>query len=233
MQKPWPGDPASGPSESKAGLRLRLLGPIELVGLGRPLGSQELSFVTYLACVGPARREVLIEALWDGQTVSVGRFANLVSGVRRRIGSQHLPPARGGRYGLTGVDVDIDLLGGPELEGLESAHAVATALAGMQGPVMTPPTDRWWSWLDHHPEVVARAEAVVARAAHRLVGALWEAGELARAQIVCERALAASPLDRDLVLALEGLHRAQGRTGAAHRLVERWRLRVKHLEAAS
>lgn len=222
---------------------LRLLGPIEVVGARSQLTSQQLSLVTYLSCVGPAPREILIEALWDGRPVSDGRFANLVSCVRGRLGAAHLPGARAGRYRLVGLSTDLDRLvalaglgGGSgglgdqaDPWGSERREAIGFALDGLDGPVLGRPSERWWTWLDRHPEVVAGAEAIVARVADRLVGELVERGALVRAEEVCRRALTCSPLDRNLVLALERLHRIQGRAGTAHRLIERWRVGLERL----
>ncbi|MEL6981155.1 MAG: tetratricopeptide repeat protein [Actinomycetota bacterium] len=198
----------------------------------RPLTPQQLSLVTYLACVGPARRETLIEALWGGQPISDARFANLVSDVRRAIGRHHLPAVEANHYRLVDVTTDLDLLRAaapghlaPEGE-LES---MMSAMTLVRGPVFAAPTDRSWWWLDGHPEVVAQAEATVGQLTHRLVTALWRQGQLDQARAVCQRALACCPLDRELVLAMEGLHRAQGRPLAASRLITSWRIQVERL----
>lgn len=224
-----------------ASLVLRVLGPIEVTGGDRPLSSQQLALVTYLACVGPARRETLIEALWGGRPISEARFANLISQVRAVIGRRRLPMSAANHYRLVDLPTDLDLLstladrassggGGPspdaELAGLEAA------LGLVRGPVFAVSSERSWWWLDGHPEVVVQAEATVCQVANRLATLLWDQGELDRAREVCGRALAWSPLDRDLILALEGLHRAQGRPAAAHRLVERWRVQVERLTGA-
>ncbi len=251
-------------------LVLRVLGPVDVTGVTQALSSQQLAMLAYLACVGPARRETLIDAVWGGQPISAARFANLLSQIRSVIGREHLPATATGRYRLIGVPTDLDLLSAavqrsgsargavstgraePRVEvgvevSAETRAEVSTAeartevaaedeLAGLEaafglvrGPVFDVSGERSWWWLDGHPEVVAHAEAAVGQVAIRLVTVLRDRGELDRARHVCDRALACSPLDRDLILALEGLHRAQGRPAAAHRLVERWRLQVERL----
>lgn len=232
-EQPAVGNPGAGPM-------LRILGPVEVEGLDVSLTSQQLALVTYLVCVGPADRDRLIDALWDGRVVSPGRFANLVSETRRRLGSRHLPPARAGRYRVVAVETDLDRLldlaghrssarpaasGGPEAE----AVVLDAALALVRGPVLVAPDHRSWRWLDSHPEVVGRAEAAVADLSLRLAERLIVVGRFDRAQEVCEDGLARCPLDRELTLALASLHRQRGRPVAAHRLVERWRHQVRRL----
>jgi hypothetical protein len=235
-------DDRSAGLDSPVRLELRLLGPIDVVGLERPLTSQQLSLVTYLACVGPAGREALVDALWDGAVVSDDRFANLVSAVRVQVGRNRLPPAEAGRYRLVGLPTDLDLLvaaladgegGGRGGAGDDGLARLDAAIGRLGGPVCDRPGPRYWSWLDRHPEVSAGAEAMVARAAGRLVGVLRHRGDLERAQEVCERALACVPLDRDLTLALGSLHRAQGRPGTAHRLLARWHHELQRLDGAA
>jgi len=227
-----------------ANVVLRVLGPIDVTGVTRTLSSQQLAVISYLACVGPARRETLIDAVWGGRPISAARFANLLSEVRSAIGRDHLPVSVTGHYRLVGLATDLDLLSaaadgaprglpGPEVGQEPPSEAELVALEAafrlVRGPVFDVSGERSWWWLDGHPEVVAQAEAAVAQVANRLVALLWQRGDLDRARGVCGRALACSPLDRDLIMALEGLHRAQGRPAAAHRLVERWRVQVERL----
>jgi len=225
-------------------LVLRVLGPVGVTGVTQPLSAQQLAVITYLACVGPARRETLIEAVWGGRPISAARFANLLSQVRAAIGRRHLPVSSTNHYRLVDLPTDLDLLSalavgagrghqGPDDGPVPSSEAELAALEAalglVRGPVFDISVERSWWWLDGHPEVVAQAEAAVAQVANRLVALLWQRGDLDRARDVCGRALAWSPLDRDLIMALEGLHRAQGRPAAAHRLVERWRVQVERL----
>ncbi len=214
-------------------LVLRILGPVQVTGAASRLSSQQLALMTYLACVGPASRETLIDALWGGRPVSARRFANVLADLRGVIGRRHLPPISAGHYRLVDLPTDLDLLvalaegagrsadganRGAELAALESAVGL------VRGPAFSTPAGRSWWWLDAHPEVVARAEAMVGQVAHRLVVLLRDGGELDRARVVCDRALSWCPLDRELVLALEGLHRAQGRPAVARRLLDAWQL---------
>lgn len=197
-----------------------------MAGLAHPLTSQQLSLVAFLACVGPAGRDAVVEAVWGGRPVTPARFANVVSATRARLGAAHLPAARMGRYRLVDVSVDLHTLamadGG---RGPIGEEAIAR-LESIRGPILDRPGSRYWSWLDDRPELVAAAEALVGRIAARSVRSLAAAGRLDRATTVCERALAGCPLDRELVGLLADLHHAQGRTGAAGRLADRWRSRV-------
>ena len=216
---------------------VRLLGPIEVDGTPAPLTSQQRSLVAYLACIGPADRERVVDALWDGRPVSSRRFRNLVSEVRRALGRSHLPDATGGRYRVVGVDTDLDrfqeLIGGAGSGGQRQAEdeavGLSRALALVRGPAVSCAAERHWSWLERHPELAARAEATVADAAHRLSALLRARGDLDGARWACERGLACSPLDRPLMDALEGVYLAQGRPGVAHRLVDAWESRLRNL----
>ncbi len=227
-----------------APLVLRVLGPVGVTGVTHSLSSQQLALITYLACVGPARRETLVDAVWGGRPISAARFANLLSQVRAGIGREHLPVSATNHYRLVGLPTDLDLLSAlaadaqrglsgcshhPERSSEAEIAALEAALGLVRGPVFDVAGERSWWWLDGHPEVVAQAEAAVGQVANRLVALLWRRGDLDRARDVCGRALSWSPLDRDLIMALEGLHRAQGRPGAAHRLIERWRVQVERL----
>lgn len=213
---------------------MRLLGPVDVVGLERPLTSQQLSLVVYLAAVGPSDRQRLAEALWGGQPISAGRLANLVSEVRRALGPGHLPAASGGRYHLAGVTTDVEVLADLDRSSVRTDDGDATGclergLRLVRGPVFGVPASRYWGWLDLHPELPGRAEMVVAAVALRVASALQAAGEHDRAGLACERALACLPLDRELVLMLERVYRAQGRPASARRLIERWRTGVARL----
>lgn len=223
---------------------LRLLGPVEVEGTAAALTSQQTSLLAYLACVGPADRERVVDALWDGRPVSTRRFQNLLSEVRRALGPGHLPEATGGRYHLIGIDTDLDRfqqLAGSRRAGQDGATAgevsspteassLTEALSLVRGPALSGVGGRHWSWLDRHPELTARAEVAVADAAWRLSSLLRCQGDLDGAGRACERGLACSPLDRPLMVALESIYREQGRPGVASRLVSAWEARLRRLD---
>lgn len=213
---------------------VRLLGPVEVVGLDRSLTSQQLSLVVYLATVGPADRQQLADAIWGGRLVSAGRVANLISELRRALGSDRLPAASGGRYRLVDVTTDVDLLADLARRQArpgddEAIDSLERGLGLVRGPVLGVSTRRYWGWLDLHPELAGQAEVAVSTVARRLVSALRAAGQHHRAGLACERALACLPLDRELVLMLEGVYQDQGRPASAQRLIEGWRSGVARI----
>ena len=227
--------PPSRPGRSSPPV-LRLLGPIGVTGSARALSSQQLSLIAFLDGFGPAPPDVLAEALWDGAPISERRLINLVSSVRSALGPDHLPDRGETGYRLIGLPSDLDLLdrigsttGAGEPGSDHELAALEAALALVRGPVMRRPGPRHWRWLDDHPEVVARAEAVVGARTARLVELYRRCGQLDRARIACERILRVQPLDGQLIGALEAIHRDQGRPAAAHRLVIGWRRRVADL----
>ncbi len=222
-------------------LVVRVLGPVRVPGLTRRPTSQQLALITRLAAVGPADRGRLIDDLWDGRPVSAGRFANVVAEVRSVLGPGRLPEARLGRYALHGVTTDLELLtaaaarsGSASAEPVElRATRLASVLDLVSGPVLAAPGDRWWRWLDAHPELVARAEVAVGTAAVELVGHLVAAGRLRRAQAVCERALTACRDDDGLLEAMDDVLRRQRRPGAADEVRRRRRRRLARFDGWS
>ncbi|MEM9561857.1 MAG: bacterial transcriptional activator domain-containing protein [Actinomycetota bacterium] len=217
---------------------VRILGPVRIPGLGRPLTSQQLSLVTRLAAVGPAGRERLVDDLWDGRPVSAGRVANVVAEVRSVLGPGRLPEARFGHYALQGVTTDLELLIAAAAEPPERGVGgdrlrlarLASVLDLVAGPILATPGDRWWHWVDSHPELVARGEVAVARVTVELATGLVADGRLRPAQAACERALAACPHDEQVLGVIEDVLRRQRRPGAADGVARRRGRRLARLD---
>ncbi|MEM8924313.1 MAG: hypothetical protein AAGD35_12495 [Actinomycetota bacterium] len=216
-------------------LLVRVLGPVEVEGTDAELTSQQLSIVAYLACHGPVSRAMVIDALWDGQVISQSRLPNLLTELRARLGRNHLPEAREGRYALAGVGTDLARFerGVREAQGAEPDRAaliLRPLLELVRGVPFTPPGRRFWSWVADESHLAARVEALVADTALRLAVVERRLGRLERAEWACQQGLLASPTDESLVVALTEIYVEQGRGGSARRLVEGWEDTISRLD---
>lgn len=214
---------------------VRVLGEVAVDGIEAELTSQQLSIFAYLACHGPVSRSMLIDALWDGQVISQSRLPNLLTELRARVGRQHLPEAREGRYELAGVTTDLAVLerGVRASHGLEPEAAAAVlrpVLDLIRGVPFTPPSRRFWSWVSDESHLAAHVEAVVADTALRLSALERSLGNIEAAQWACQQGLLASPTDESLVVTLTELYVEVGKPGLARRLVEGWEDRISRLE---
>lgn len=227
------GDPATpdpGPT-----MTIQVLGDVIVSGADAELTSQQLSLLAYLACHGSSGREAIIEALWDGQVISRSRFPNLLAELRARIGRNHLPEARSGRYQLQGVTTDLVAfergVGAankqPPQEAVVTLRSIMTLIRGVP---LTPPGRRFWSWIGDETHLAARVEALVADTAARLARFEQDLGSLDGAQRACEQGLLASPTDETLVVVLTEVYMMLGKPGLARRLVERWEDKISRLE---
>ncbi|MEM7341094.1 MAG: hypothetical protein AAF467_20725 [Actinomycetota bacterium] len=231
-------EPRSGdapPAGTSAGLVVRVLGEIDLVGDAPLLTSQQLSLLSFLACRGPLSRAAVTHALWDGQLVSQSRFPNLMAELRARVGRHHLPEARDGRYGVAGIGTDLDeldtfLTAADGVDDAAAADDLRAALALVRGVPFTPPAERFWAWTGDESFLAARVEAAIAEAAARLAGIERRHGDLDGARWACEQGLTASPTDEQLVIVAVELYQEMGRSGLAHRLVDSWEGRISRLE---
>ncbi|MEL7207385.1 MAG: hypothetical protein AAGK32_03985, partial [Actinomycetota bacterium] len=221
--------------EPEPEILVRVLGEVAVEGIDAELTSQQLSILGYLACHGPVSRSMLIDALWDGQVISQSRLPNLLTELRARVGRQHLPEAREGRYELAGVTTDLARFERAvrASHGLDPEAAVAVlrpALAWVRGVPFTPPSRRFWSWVGDASHLAAHVEALVADTAVRLAELERGLGDIDRAQWACQQGLLASPTDESLVVALTELYVEQGKQGLARRLVEGWEDRISRLD---
>jgi DNA-binding SARP family transcriptional activator len=230
--------PVTGIQHREAGgepaIFIRVLGEVEAEGAS-PLTSQQLSLLCFLACNGPSSRTAIVEALWDGQVISQSRFLNLLAETRARIGRNHFPEVRDGRYGLRGVSTDLAWF---ERELAEARFqdppgAAARLRSGLQlvrGVPFTPPASRFWSWVGDTTHYAARIEATVADTAARLAQLELEAGDLDGARWACEKGLLASPTDEVLVTQLTEIYMRMAKPSSARRLVESWEDRISRME---
>jgi len=220
--------------DSSDDVTISVLGHVEAEGLP-DLTSQQLSLLTYLACNGPTTRELLIEGLWDGQVISQSRFPNMLAETRARIGRNHLPEARDGRYEVRGITTDLAAFehGVRVAQGQDDAQAALTLrsiLELVRGMPLTPPGGRFWSWVGDQSHFGARVEAMVADTAATLARIERDRGSPEGAIWACERGLKASPTDQTLVTTLTDVYMAQGKPGLAHRLVDGWEDKVSRMD---
>ena len=220
--------------EEAPAILIRVLGDVEAEG-APDLTSQQLSILTYLACHGPSTRDTLIDSLWDGQVISESRFPNLLAEVRARVGRNHLPEARSGRYTLSGVATDLARFErGVRVAAKQAdAQAVVTLreiMALVRGMPLSPPGRRFWSWVGDETHMAARVEALVADTAARLARLEQAASNLDRAVWACEQGLLASPTDETLVITLTEVYLALGKPGLAHRVVDNWEDKISRMD---
>lgn len=220
---------------SEPDITVCVLGAVEAEGVASELTSLQLSLLTFLACNGPASRAVVIDALWDGQSISRSRFPNVLAELRSRIGRQHLPEMTDGRYELIGVTTDLGsfeaaLVRASSENGPAATETLRAAVELVRGEPLTTPGRRFWTWVDDHTHIAARVEALVADTAARLARRYCDAGEPEQARWACEQGLAASPSDEHLVTLLTEVYLALGKRGSARRLVDGWEDRISRME---
>lgn len=214
---------------------IRVLGDIEASGLTADLTSQQLSLLTFLACVGTASKATIIEALWDGQSISDSRFPNLLAETRAKVGRHRFPEAKDGRYQLVGVATDLVHFERvvAESQRCSSEDAVVllrSIIEQIQGVPFSRPGKRFWSWVDDESRFGARVESVVADATARLAGLEIDAGNIEGARVACEQGLLASPIDVTLVTTLTEVYMRLGKPGLARRLVDSWEEKIGRME---
>lgn len=234
-----PGDPDSDPDPELVGdvapaITIRVLGDV-FIEDGPDLTSQQLSMLTFIACHGSTTRSALIDGLWDGQAISQSRFPNLLAEVRAKIGRNHLPEARDGRYELRRVTTDLALFEeGVRLaarqDNPEAAITLRSILELVRGMPLTPPGRRFWSWVGDESHMATRIEAMVADTAARLASVERSLGNVDGAIWACEQGLKASPTDETLVIALTEAYLAQGKSGLASRLVTSWEDKISRMD---
>jgi hypothetical protein len=221
--------------EETAAVLVRVLGDITVEGLAEPLTAQQLSLLCFLACNGPSTRSAITEALWNGQAISKSRFLNVLAETRARVGRNHIPEVRDGRYQVSGVATDLArferaVAAAQRLEGRAAAAKLRTGLDLVAGVPFTAPESRFWSWVGDASRHSARVEAAVADSAARLARIEREVGDLEGARWACERGMLASPTDETLVVLLTEIYLEMGKSGSAHRLVDAWEEKISRME---
>ena len=233
---PPDGRTAARPAPDEPAPEIRVLGPVELVGLDIDLTSQQLALVTYLACHPSASRDDIVDALWDGQVISKSRFPNLLAETRARIGREHLPEASEGRYRIDGIGTDLARLeravaqtSDGDVEG-DARPLLRSALQLVRGVPFTPPSLRFWAWAANRGHIAARVESTIADIAARLAREEQADGAYDGARWACEQGLLASPADETLVTILTEVYLALGKPALAMRLVESWEEEIARLD---
>lgn len=223
----------SKPSEQT--MTALVLGEVGVVGFDVELTPQQLSLVTFLACVGEANRSTIIDALWDGKPISRSRFPNLLAETRAKIGRNTLPEAKVGVYRLQGVSTDLGqfekaVAVASKQPASDAIETLTAALELVRGNPLTTPNGRYWTWIGDHTHLAARVESLISDAALRLCDLCVENGDLDGAIWACERGLLACPIDENLVASLAETYVAAGKLGAARRLVDAWEDKINRLE---
>lgn len=199
-----PDSPVRGDPAHRTGLRINVLGPIEVLGLPtgtRPLGKRSTELLVYLALRGEATGPELDEVLWHGRRVDNQTRNSLIYRTRQRVGAHNLPPVdANGRYRLgpeatcdwdhfrrlaeTGLSSDTD-----GHESLRQAIALVRErpLCGIAGSEYT--------WAEHETQ---RMVAAIVDVAHVLSAQLLAAGDLRAAILAATRGLLAEACSETL-----------------------------------
>jgi DNA-binding SARP family transcriptional activator len=190
--------------------QIRILGPVEVTWREEP----DRRIVTELACflAMHAHRSVTSEearaALWPGDPgsteASAKNLRNAVSLLRRALGAEHVPEASKGRGYRLSPSVTSDWTAFERLvaaanaeEGDAELRLLAGALTLVRGAPFqgVKPGTFSWAWTEL---IVARIEAEVATAAHRLSELCLASGHNSQASWAALRGLVCSPYDRSL-----------------------------------
>jgi len=203
------------PSEHKrdSGLAVRVLGPILITGAPHRLTVQQTALLTLLAVLGPQTRERLIDRIWNGQAVSLSRFANLITEIRGVVGKQRLTLREAdGCYQLNGISCDYlqfdDLLHITSVENADSetAAALTQALRLVRGQLFEHRNSRYWHWLDNEHHLFFEVGRSVATAAAQLAEMAARSGDHTTAIWACRQGLLAVPGDEQLLGLAERLY---------------------------
>lgn len=218
-------------------VQVSVLGNVEIHGLGH-LTPQQQALVCFLALHPGAGREAIVEALWDGRSISESRFLNLIAETRAVVGPRRLPPASNGRYSVAGLTVDAELLieagqRADQARRSNNTHQerswLRRGLVLISGPLLRPPGRRYWTWLDDAYDVAAGLESTIIAQSIRLAELALasddtQALDVETAAWAYRRCLLAVPHHDEAARALAALYRGSGRHSAA-RLLERSRRR--------
>ena len=200
-RSPLPGAP--GPAARKtAGLEVRLLGPVEVLGTRSPLGGKSVELVAYLACHRDGVSDDRIKTvLWPQRPAAHKTWLNRVSACRHALGTDAdgeamLPNFEDG-IGRLAASVVTDIA---ELESalhatrdqtdrsaVETLHA---ALTRVRGRPFEERSGYEWAFAEFH---VAHAERIVTEVAQRLAALALAAGDWETALWASERGLLAVP----------------------------------------
>ncbi len=203
--------------EPTAEIEVRVLGPVEVVGSQGELSGKPLELVTYLA-THPTGVDAdrLKAALWPPDKPPAQKtLANTVSSTRHQLGlaangGYHLPPASKELYRpAPSVTTDLErfetLVRHAEHEhGHDATARLRRALGLVRGRPFTAIHGFDWAEIEG---LVARTDAVIVDAAHRLAQLCLDAGDIRSAEWALSQGLLASPgnelLYRDRMLAAD------------------------------
>jgi hypothetical protein len=194
---------APEPATSKtAGLEVRLLGPVEVLGTCSPLGGKSVELVAYLACHRDGVSDDRIKTvLWPQRPVAHKTWLNRVSACRHALGTDaagepSLPNFEDG-IGRLATSVVTDIA---ELESAlhatrdqtdqSSVETLRAALTRVRGRPFEERSGYEWAFAEFH---VAHAERIVTEVAQRLAALALAAGEWETALWAAERGLLAVP----------------------------------------
>ncbi|BDO42067.1 LysM peptidoglycan-binding domain-containing protein [Cellulomonas sp. NTE-D12] len=97
------------PDLAAAGIKLNLLGPIQVEGIGgRPLSPRTVELLVYLALHGPATGPDLDEMIWNGERGNANTRNVFIRRARERLGGAVLPPVGVDGLFRLGENIDTD-----------------------------------------------------------------------------------------------------------------------------
>jgi len=198
-----PGDPAEKTSGASAGsgdqVLVKVLGTVEIEGWRE---TPKRRIVSELACYlalhtgRPVSGEELRAALWPAtdSEASAKSLRNYISDLRRALGSERVPMARGTGYSIS-VRCDwtqfTALVKSTQLIGVDEVAVLKEALSLVRGRPFTGVTYNWaFSEL-----LVSEMEVGVSEAARRLAALSMAAGDPATASFAARRGLLVSSFD--------------------------------------
>ena len=218
------------------GLRINVLGPIEIDGLPRgdiPLSRRSTELLVYLALRGKATGPELDEALWHGQRVDNQTRNSLVYRTRQRVGADNLPLAdAAGLYRLgAGVTCDWHEFRALARQGLASGPDGVDALRAALNLVRNRPllgiAGADYTWAEHDIQQMISAAADTA---HIVSALLLETGDHRGALDAAIHGLLAEHisdlLHQDAIAAAQ----ASGDSLEAHRLAARFEAMLEELD---
>ena len=188
---------------------MRVLGPVDIVGIERIDRRRSIELITYLACHPEGvTDERLKTVLWPEAVPPHGTFHTQVSMARSKLGigadgELRLPhiSTRGGRYRVSdAVVTDLDILEArveqaKDSNNLDAVALLRDALERVRGQPFCARAGYEWA---HTEGLVSHAEVLVADTAHRLAQLCLELGDPDGAQWAALQGLKAAPADEAL-----------------------------------
>ncbi|MGW6130790.1 LysM peptidoglycan-binding domain-containing protein [Cellulomonas sp. NPDC055163] len=218
------------------GLRINVLGPIEVLGLPtgtRPLGKRSTELLVYLALRGKATGPELDDVLWHGRRVDNQTRNSLIYRTRQRVGAHNLPPVDADGHYHLGPDVACDWGDFRHLaeEGLATdtgAHkALREALALVRDRPLCGIAGNEYIWAEHDAQQMI---AAIVDIAHVLSGQFLAAGDSQGAILAATRGLLAEACSETLYYDAIRAAQASGAEDEADRLSDRLQATLEALD---